>query len=415
MKRRNFLQGIGLGAAAGLASGAGVAGQMTTSFSGNPDVIVIGAGVFGSWTAFHLQQNGANVLLVDAFGPGNSRASSGGETRQIQIDSENSVYVRSGIAAFDQWRNLEDESGETLLLETGKLAMHVNEERRVRAEQLVKRHADHGINNTQILTPAEIKHRWPGIETSDLAFGVFSAGGPSGSTLMARRGVRTVANAFVQRGGKFHIARVKPETDSAGNVSGLSAGNDTLRADTYVFACGPWLPQLFPEHLGNRLQVQRRDVLFYGLPPRDDRFAHPNFPCWSIVGSGWYGFPDVEHRGFKAAPYPDVNTIDPDNDERLVTPYQVKRGRDFLGKRFPALGAMPVSESRVCQVTNSIDMNFIVDQLPGQDNVWIVGGGSGHGYKHGPTVGEFAAQRVTGDAYDNRLYETFQLKDETFT
>ena len=121
----------------------------------------------------------------------------------------------------------------------------------------------------------------------------------------------------------------------------------------FVFACGPWLPKLFPEHLGTRLRVQRRDVLFFGSPAGDNRFAYPNMPAWSIVRSGFYGFPDIQGRGFKVAPYPDYNSIDPDTDERLVSPNQVKRSREFLAHRFPGLTEAPISETRVCQVTDT--------------------------------------------------------------
>ncbi|MEM6320961.1 MAG: FAD-dependent oxidoreductase, partial [Bacteroidota bacterium] len=128
----------------------------------------------------------------------------------------------------------------------------------------------------------------------------------------------------------------------------------------------------------------------------DNRFSHPNLPSWSIYGSGYYGFSDIEGRGLKVAPYPDYNTFDPDMDERIVNPYQAKRTHDFVKKRFPGLANQPIVESRVCQVTNSVDGNFIIDQLPSSENTWIVGAGSGGGFKHGPSIGEYAAKRVLG-------------------
>lgn len=419
MNRRRFtrLAGMGLGAASGLA-GRSVAGTQprTGGRAGHSaDVVVVGAGVFGVWTAYHLCRKGASVILVDAYGPGNSRASSGGETRQIQIDHENPVYVRSGLNAYDWWQALEASASTTLLLATGKLALSTSESLIGGAEALQKRLRSFDVTNVEILGPDELRHRWPQISSDDLAFGVYADGGPSGSTLMARRACAVVGREVEKLGGELRIARCRPHFSSTGAIAGIRQDSgETLTADQYVFACGPWLPGLFPDVLAKRLQVQRRDVLFYGSPAGDQRFAYPNFPCWSVIGSGWYGFPDIEHRGFKAAPYPDHNSIDPDNDERLVSSWQVKRGREFLRHRFPALAEMPVVETRVCQITNSIDENFIVDRHPDADAVWLVGAGSGHGFKHGPTVGEFVAQRVLGEAFDQDYADTFRLKPQLF-
>lgn len=417
MNRRQFtrMAGIGLGAATGVTGKVSAHTQPRGRAGDAADVIVVGAGVFGVWSAYHLSRHGVRVILVDAYGPGNSRASSGGETRQIQIDHENPVYIRSGLNAYDWWKLVEESSNATLVLGTGKLALSTSDTLMGGAEALQQRLRSFDVTNIEILGADELGRRWPQIRSDDLAFGVYSDGGPSGSTLMARRGCEVVAREAEKLGAELRIARCRPEFSQSGAITGVRQDDGTvLTAAQYVFACGPWLPKLFPELLANRLQVRRRDVLFYGSPAGDSRFAYPNFPCWSVIGSGWYGFPDVEHRGFKAAPYPDDNEIDPDNDERLVSAWQVKRGREFLRHRFPALGEMPVVESRVCQLTNSIDENFIVDRHPEADGVWIAGGGSGHGFKHGPTVGEFVSQRVLGEAVDKDFADTFRLKSQTF-
>lgn len=417
MNRRQFvrLAGIGLGAASGLAGTASANARVRRQAGARADVVVVGAGVFGAWSAYHLRRKGASVILVDAYGPGNSRSSSGGETRQIQVDHENPVYIRSGISAYDQWKSLEESCGTRLVLSTGKLALSTSEDLIDEAEALVKRLKPFGVTNVEILRPDELRQRWPQINSDDLAFGVYAGGGPSGSTLMARRACEAVAREFEKLGGELRIARCRPVFSAAGAMTGVEQQDgETLSAGQYVFACGPWLSNLFPEVLGKRLQVVRRDVLFYGSPPGDERFAYPNFPTWSVMGSGWYGFPDIEHRGFKAAPFPDHNRIDPDTDERLVSPLQVKRGREFLRHRFPALGDMPIVETRVCQLTNSIDENFIVDRHPESNDLWLVGGGSGHGFKHGPTVGEFVAENVLGETIDDERATTFRLKPQVF-
>ena len=114
-------------------------------------------------------------------------------------------------------------------------------------------------------------------------------------------------------------------------------------------------------------------------------------------------------------PVGEKTAFDPDTDERLVSAYQVKRARDYLAVRFPALKDQPVVESRVCQLEMSVDEHFIVDRHPALENVWLVGGGSGHGYKHGPVLGEYVARRVTGQDKSPELETVFRLKAQTFS
>ena len=377
------------------------------------DVIVIGAGTFGVWTAYHLNQMGAKVTLLDAYGPGNSRASSGGETRLIQADNDNHVYVKSAMRAYDWWKKIEEASGEKLVLSTGRLAMSQQETYRQHALNRKQQLESQGIKNTEVLDQDEIRYRWPQIYADDIVVAMYNDGGPSGSTLLARKGCQVVARQLEESGGAVVIGHGMPIINQ-GKVEGVTVGGNTLKAAYYVFACGPWLPKIFPDLLLPRLHVQRRDVLFVGTPPGNDKFSYPNLPEWSVSGSGFYGFPDIEGRGLKVAPYPDYNTFDPDTDERLINHYQVKRTHDFVKKRFPALSGQPITESRVCQVTNSVDSNFVVDQLPSSENTWIVGAGSGHGFKHGPAIGEYAAKRILGEQVDPDFDQLFKLKKEMF-
>lgn len=415
MKRRNFIQLSAMGLGSSILSSLPSKAPVFSISKNAPEVLVIGAGAFGGWASYHLRKKGASVTLLDAYGPGNSRASSGGETRLMQIDNDSHVYVKSGIRAYGHWKELEEISGQELVLPTGRLSMSTDELARPKALGRKEQLLNYSIKDTEILDQDEIRRRWPQIYANDLQFALFNAGGPAGSTLLARKGCQTVAAEFTKLGGKLQLVQAFPMTSPSGAMEGVKSINgEVFQADHYVFACGPWLGKLFPGLLGNRLRDQRRDVLFYGLPPGDARFAYPNFPEWSVQGSGWYGFPDIENRGLKAAPYPDHNSIDPDTDERIVTPQQVKRGHDFLRHRFPSLAEMPITETRVCQVTNSIDSNFIIDKHPGLEKVWIAGGGSGHGFKHGPSIGEYISQRVLGEPTPEDYDSSFRLKADTF-
>ena len=412
MNRREFLGASGAGLA-GVSLGLQGASRAQAQTGRSPDVAVIGAGTFGAWTAYHLNRMGAAVTLIDAYGPGNSRASSGGETRQMQADMNSDIYTRSAIDSYRWWKQMEQESGVPIVLETGKLMLSTSADNVTIAEELKERHGRYGLKDVEILGQDELRYRWPQIHTEDIQWGAYSEAA-AGCVMLARKGVATVAETFVQQGGELRIAHCTPNLDANGNVTNITTQDGSVvNARQYVFACGPWLKSLFPELLAKRLLVQRRDVLFYGSPPGDSAYAFPRMPTWSVIGSGYYGFPDIESRGFKVAPYPDYNTIDPDSDERLIMPHQVKRGRAFLRQRFPGLGDMPISETRVCQVTDTADRNFMADRHPGSDNVWIVGGGSGHGFKHGPAVGEHVAKRILGETADDGYVSAYTvMKDE---
>ncbi len=411
MKRRKFVQLSSLGVfATPLAK---FSAKSNSSFLNSAEVIVVGAGTFGVWTAFHLRQMGANVTLLDAYGPGNSRASSGGETRLIQADNDNPVYVQTAIRSYYWWKQIEEMSGHQVVLSTGRLSMSKQESYREQVLSRQKQHRSQGIDNTELLTQDEIRYRWPQIYSDDIAYAMWNDGGPAGSTLMARKGCQVVAGEFEKQGGSLRIAHGMPVLNN-GVVEGINTGNEILTAQYYVFACGPWLSKIFPELLPPKLKVQRRDVLFVGTPAGNSQFSHPNMPEWSVTGSGYYGFPDIEGRGLKVAPYPDYNSFDPDTDERLVNHYEVKRAHDFVKHRFPALRDQPITESRVCQVTYSVDSNFIVDQHPTSENTWIIGAGSGHGFKHGPAIGEYAAQRILGNQVNQEFDPLFELKEGSF-
>ena len=322
MNRKKFLElttaGIGGSLFGGAVPFTHKPSYIKSPLNSSSDVVVIGAGAFGCWTALHLAKMGANVTLLDAYGPGNSRSSSGGETRQIQVDAgEHTIYIRMAIRSHELWLDLEESSGRDLLLPTGRLAMYQSsellEENRLKVNQLAEKF---DITDAEILDQDEIRYRWPQISSDDLEFALYNPGGVGGGVIRSREACRVVVDEFEKAGGTFRLAHAEPDFSNSGRLDGLKLPDgETLRADQYLFACGPWLPKLFPELLKARLEVQRRDVLFYGVPSGDPRFSYPELPNWSLRGSGWYGFPDIDHRGLKAAPFPDLNSLDPDTDE----------------------------------------------------------------------------------------------------
>jgi glycine/D-amino acid oxidase-like deaminating enzyme len=191
----------------------------------------------------------------------------------------------------------------------------------------------------------------------------------------------------------FREAALPPDGDTLRTVSGR-----VIRAGAFVYACGPWLPKIFPAVLEGRIRPTRQEVFFFGSPAGDARFAPPLMPAWLDFSDerGGYSLPDLENRGFKLAFDRHGPPFDPDSGERAVT--GLADARAFLAERFPALANAPLVESRVCQYENTSNGDFLIDRHPDFDNVWLIGGGSGHGFKHGPMVGEYVTSQIEGSA-----------------
>ncbi len=176
------------------------------------------------------------------------------------------------------------------------------------------------------------------------------------------------------------------------------ADGSEVSAECFVFACGPWLGQMFPGLLGNVIRATRQEVFYFGTPIADDRFSDNRFPAWVDMGAQmFYGIPGNQWRGFKIADDTRGPDFDPTSGERLPTAESMKSVREYLAFRFPALAGAPLLESRVCQYEQTPDGDFVIDRHPSAANVWIAGGGSGHGFKHGPAVGELVSRLVLGE------------------
>ncbi|MGH7754505.1 MAG: NAD(P)/FAD-dependent oxidoreductase, partial [Gemmatimonadales bacterium] len=261
------------------------------------------------------------------------------------------------------------------------------------------------------LTIDEVRYRYPQVDPQGMTVAVVE---PDAGVVRARRSCEVVAEAFRQAGGQVRIGRAElgDRSETRLNDLVLSSG-ERLSAETFVFACGPWLGKVLPDVMANRIRTPIGHVYYFGTPPNDDRFSFPNMPSWNVPGiTGWPALPP-DARGFR------VRTggrppEDPDFSQRTVDPAEFERARNFLAQRFPLLLNAPLLETRACHYEVSTDRNFIVDRYPGLDNVWIAGGGSAEGFKFGPVVGEYIAQRVAGRRTDPALDREFRLKDDTY-
>ena len=360
-----------------------------------PHIAVVGAGAFGGWTALHLLRQGARVTLLDAWGPGNSRASSGGETRVIRATyGPDRVYVEMVARALQLWRENETRWGLKLYRKTGALWMASEKDAYEKASIPLLREARLAVEE---LSPVEIRKRYPQVNFAGVAWAIYEK---DAGYLLARRACEAVLEGFLKEGGEYRQWSVTPGAIKGKELQGLVLSDgSTLSADRYVFACGPWLGSVLPQLIGDRVKPTRQEIFFFGTPAGDPRFLEEQLPVWIDNGKEFfYGIPGSERRGFKLADDARGPGFDPTLGDRMPTPEGVKAARRYLEFRFPALKGAPLLEARVCQYENSPDHRFIIDQHPGAGNCWIVGGGSGHGFKHGPAVGERTAKLVLGTA-----------------
>ncbi|PWJ60288.1 glycine/D-amino acid oxidase-like deaminating enzyme [Dyadobacter jejuensis] len=372
-------------------------------------LVVIGAGAFGGWTALHLLRKGYDVTLVDQFGPGNNQASSGGETRLIRaLYGEKQHYFDMVLRSLELWKENEAKMGKKILYQNGLMALYKNgNDPGLKASLPMYKKA--GID-VEMLTPSEAGKRWTGVKTDDLEEVFFD---PTAGFLKARQGCEAVRDLFVKEGGKFVQQQVKKENIKGGKATSiLLADNTTIEADGFVFACGPWLVRLFPE-LTKKLIVTRQAAFFIASPAGASDLMENTLPTWFNRDKefGAYGMPGCEYRGFKVAwdIRNDIITDKFDTYQRYVTLDEMDHAKKIVASRFPKLTGRPILEQRVCQYTETPDREFILDKHPGVDNLWVMGGGSGHGYKHGASFGEMAANTVNGDLAVNPIFALGRL------
>jgi len=336
-----------------------------TNVSRQYDVVVVGAGVFGSWTAFHLKRAGMSVRLIDRFGAGNVRSSSGGESRIIRMAyGADEVYTQASRRSLDWWKLVCPD----LFFETGVLSTAAADDPYLLASRRVLKNC---AVPHKLLGRAAMRKRFPQLTLDPGTAGIWE---PDSGVILARRAVQAVAAAS---GADFEIA----------------SADTALRAPTVVYACGPWLPKLFPDLLRGRIRPTRQEVFFFGAPV-DYKFT----ATWLAWREGVYSIPVLDGRGFKIAIDTHGPAFDPETSSREMTAAKLAIARATLRKRFPGLAKAPLLETRVCQYENTSNGDFLIDRHPDRPNVWLVGGGSGHGFKHGPFVGEYVASQIAGAA-----------------
>jgi glycine/D-amino acid oxidase-like deaminating enzyme len=374
--------------------------------SSSPDVVVVGAGAFGGWSALSLLEKGARVASIDAYGPSNPRAASAGETRSLRSGyGDAGFYSAWSLKALELWRRREIEFGRTLLYPNDRLELAQAWSPTMRAQREI---FDRLGIHYEILDRAQLRRAYPQMSFDDVEFAFVEK--ESAVVLMARNSMIRASEVFQEKGGVFRTARALPGESRSGRLQTLRLNDgSTLTADQFVFAVGPWSPKVFPDLMGPRVEVARSEYYYWGVPAGDVRFSWPHQPAWHDHIEGGYGFGSIE-RGLKYSPPGGGRVlVDPDTTERLPTDHILARGRRYIGMRFPDMKEAPILETRVCQMESTADTHFVIDRHPGYDNVWLASGGGGHGFKFAPLIGDYVSDRVLGRDTDSDLDTLFSL------
>lgn len=356
-------------------------------------VVVVGAGAFGGWTALRLAQSGAHVTLIERFSPGHFMSSSGGDSRVIRHMYTNPLYVRMVERSLALYRQADREWHKHLLHSIGVLFM-----RQPAGAEFFEAGkpalSEVGIEHER-LGPEQIAERWPQIGTEGIEEAIYE---PQAGYLMARRACEAVYGALQRAGGRVVAGQAKPGAFRSRRLeSARLADGSEVRADDFVFACGPWLPELFSDVLGPVLETSRQDIYYFAPPLDGPGHSENELPVWADFGERlWYGIPGNRRWGFKVADDSRGAPVHPQDRDRQLDHGHVEMAREFMRRRFPAMGNTALEGVRFCQYTNTADGDFILDRHPDAGNLWLVGGGSGHGFKHGPALGELVAETVLG-------------------
>jgi sarcosine oxidase len=352
-----------------------------------PSALVIGAGVFGASLADRLARERWEVTLVEQFEPPHPRAESGGESRLIRCShGPEDFYARSARRALELWREL----GDGVLVESGVAWFARREDGWEADSERVLRAAGIPVER---MSPEEGARLFPSVAVDDLAFVLHE---PEAGVLRAADGVRALVRRAREAGARVVIGEARPDGErvrlSAGGSGAETAAHSagTLEADFVVWACGAWLGRLFPELAPTRVTFQQ--LVLFEVPPEW------NGPGWVDFDAAFYGHARVESIGFKVGPDVDGVEVDPDTRPLEATAEGIAIAREYLAHRFPSLADAPVASAPGCHYGLTPDGQFVFARHPEHENVWLLGGGSGHGYKHGPALAEHVAAVLAGTA-----------------
>lgn len=304
------------------------------------------------------------------------------------------IYSRMARDSLVEWKKLSAVSGLPIFVAHGVLFFTSKPDDYFTQSVAVNRQL--GLPIVE-MSRSQMAKRFPMIDFDGVETGFLE---PAFGALMARRAVQTLADRLSGEGvARQTAAIIGLRAKGRRATTAVTAGDLEFKADRFVFALGPWLPQIFPGLLERRIVATRQEVFYFAPPPGDNHFQPGRMPGWADFNSGdiYYGFPDLEGKGVKFAHDTHGVEVDPDTQSRQFSKAALDDVIAFRDRRFPRLAGAPLIGAEVCQYENSSNGDFLIDRHPTLGNVVLVGGGSGHGFKHGPEVGRLAAALVLGN------------------
>jgi sarcosine oxidase len=357
------------------------------------DVAIIGLGVMGSAALAALARRGRRVVGIDRFAPGHDRGSSHGITRIIRLGYfEHPSYVPLLRAAYPLWRELEAQSGQSLLTVTGILEIGAPE-----SDLVVGTLRSSRLHNLahDILDASSLIKRFPAFRLPDNFVGVFQ---PDGGFLRAEPTVAALQALARRAGAELRMEERVLAVEAHRDGVLVKTQHGDILAECAIVAAGPWLKSLLPQFPVPIRVTRQVSGWFEPADQARAQFAAERFPVFLLQNRDgvFYGFP-AETDGVKVAKHHHAGaTVDPDHYDRAVSTADEDVIRTALKAHVPDAGGRLLA-ARTCLYTTTPDGDFILDRLPGCPQIIVASPCSGHGFKFAPVIGEILADlAVTG-------------------
>jgi sarcosine oxidase len=364
------------------------------------EVIVVGLGAMGAAVSWQLAQRGVNVIALDRYVPPHESGSTHGESRITRLAvGEGEEYVPLVRRSHELWREIEAESGETLMTQTGGIVIGGPDSDFLERTQEIA--ARHGISH-ESLDAADLQTRFPMFAVGEAARAYYE---PEAGYLRPELAVAAQAGLAAKSGAKLRPATPVLEWQASAEGVRVSTPDGAHDADQLVLCPGPWINQLFPEGR-DVFSVYRQLLLWFPIAAEPPGLGEMPIFVWDFGGErsgfvhlrGFYGFPPLTGStgGVKVATEQFEHTTEPDGAQHPATPQEAAfMRRDVIGERLPWLGPTPL-RTVSCLYTCTRGSRFVIDRHPAHENVMIVSACSGHGFKHSAAIGEAVADSVTG-------------------